>query len=275
MNVSHEDEHLSVRVELLDDGFIAAPTGEQRHTLVTELLGEFVDELRHLDEIAVRFVPAPSPNTPYPEEWQRASAVYDDSELLIDGHQVMQDWEAPLMRALAERVTASHGDVLELGFGMGISATYIQELGARSHTIVEANDEVVVQFERWRAAYPDRDIRLIHGYWQDTVDRLESYDGILFDTYPASVDESEVTGTVEPQAASFFPVAARVLRPGGVFTYFTDEIDSLSRPHQRFLLRHFERIEIAVVRDLKPPPGCRYWWADSMAVVSSIRSEST
>ena len=55
----------------------------------------------------------------------------------------MEDWQTPLMKAMARHVTESHGDVLEVGFGRGVSAELIQRLGVASHTIVEPNDHSV------------------------------------------------------------------------------------------------------------------------------------
>ena len=66
----------------------------------------------------------------------------------------MQDWEAPLMEAMAKVVTETHGDVLEVGFGMAISATYIQKFGVRSYTIIEPHDEVVKRFHEWKKQFP-------------------------------------------------------------------------------------------------------------------------
>ena len=40
--------------------------------------------------------------------------------------QVMMDWEDELMKKSAEYVCENGGDILEIGFGMGISANYIQ-----------------------------------------------------------------------------------------------------------------------------------------------------
>ena len=68
-------------------------------------------------------------------------------------------------------------------------------------------------------------------------------------------------------AEHFFATAARCLRPGGVFSYFTNEIDSFSRRHQRKLLEYFASLSLEVVRGLRPPPDSNYWWADSMVVV--------
>ena len=50
---------------------------------------------------------------------------------------VMMDWEDPLMSASAAYVCENGGDILEIGFGMGISANYIQSHTINSHTIIE------------------------------------------------------------------------------------------------------------------------------------------
>jgi guanidinoacetate N-methyltransferase len=260
-----------VAVEIKRPEFVRTPRADQRNWLLERTLDEFTDELRHLDETARRLVTGSS----RPEiraEWAGSAAHYDDTQLVIEGQQVMQDWERPLMRALAAQVAGPDRDVLELGFGMGISATYLQELAVRSHTVIEANDEVVDRFERWRAGYPGHDIRLVRGHWQDVLGGLGEFDGVLFDTYPASEDEFVETVLDDVTfAAHFFPHAAAHLRPGGVFAYYTNEIDSVGRGHQRLLLEHFRSFTVELVRGLRPPEDCHYWWADSMAAVRATK----
>ena len=50
--------------------------------------------------------------------------------------EVMMDWEDPLMSASAAYVCENGGDILEIGFGMGISPGYIQSHSISSHTII-------------------------------------------------------------------------------------------------------------------------------------------
>ena len=51
--------------------------------------------------------------------------------------EVMMDWEDSLMSASAAYVCENGGDILEIGYGMGISAGYIQSHSISSHTIIE------------------------------------------------------------------------------------------------------------------------------------------
>jgi len=251
--------------------FLTPPRENQRNWLLRRALDEFSDDLVALDAISKRFVSG-SDRVSIEQSWTGSRAEYKPSELIIEGQQVMQDWEAPLMRAMADIATESRGDVLEVGFGMGISASYIQAGQPRSHTIIECNRDVMTAFADWTGRYPGRDIRLVQGRWQDVVETLSGFDAVFFDTYPASEAEFEesVINSIN-FAEAFIPAAAKLLRPGGVFTYYTNEIDSFSRRHQRFLFQHFSSFTLSIVRSLLPPEDCHYWWADSMAVVKAVK----
>jgi amino acid adenylation domain-containing protein len=260
-----------VFLKINKDEFLTPPRANQRNWLLRRALDEFSDDLLALDDVSKRFVSG-SDRADIARTWTDSHAEYRPSELIIEGQQVMQDWEAPLMKAMAEIVTEQRGDVLEVGFGMGISASYIQAGLPKSHTIIECNREVMQAFGEWAERYRGRDIRLVQGRWQDVVDDLGLFDGVFFDTYPASEAEFEesVINSIN-FAEGFVPVAAKLLRPGGVFTYYSNEIDSFSRRHQRYLLSHFSSFTLSVVRSLLPPDDCHYWWADSMVLVKAVK----
>ncbi len=263
-----------VQLKLKDEDFINPPKEAQRNWLLRRALDEFASDLKHLDVQSRRFVAGSARPRLETVPWGAHHAEYDEHNLFIAGQQVMQDWELPLMDAMAKVVTESHGDILEAGFGMALSATCIQKYGVRSYTIMEANDEVVKRFHEWKKQFPGRDIRLLHGRWHDTHHQLadESMDGVFFDTVPTFEDEylREVIDNVV-MAEDFFPVAARVLRPGGIFTWYTNEIDTLSRRHQRLIQQYFRSFEVTVCRPLYPPDDCHYWFADSMVVVKAVK----
>jgi tyrocidine synthetase-3 len=258
-------------LKIKNPGFIHSPKPNQRNWMIQQALKEFKDDLYHIDRQVADFVTG-SKREYIQKEWQSSNTKYDDRELIINGQQVMQAWEHPLMRRMAHIATETHGHVLEVGFGMAISATYMVENGVKSYTVIECNDEVIERFKRWRENYPDVEINVIRGKWQDVEDQLGQYDAIFFDTYHSSEEEFlkyivEGINFAEP----FFPVAARHLRKGGIFTYYTNEIDTFSRSHQRLVLNYFDSFGLEVVRDLRPPDDCNYWWADSMCAVKAIK----
>lgn len=254
----HKD--FEVTVQVTSDTFIRPPREAQRHWILNRVLYEVVDDLQHLDAAARRYVPGAD-----------HAALPDRTQAVLAEHEIMEDWQIPVMEAMAEVVAASHGDVLEVGFGRGVASDLIQEQGVRSHTIVECNDAIVEHYHVWKQQYPESDLRLIHGLWQDTVDQFGQYDGIFFHTYPLNQDEFLEHVVQSPTfAAHFFAVAAAHLRPGGVFTYLSNEADSFSRGHQRLLFDHFSSFTLQKVDNLPIAANSRDdLWADSMVVVGA------
>lgn len=259
-------------MEITDLEFISTLKENQRNWMLTRTLEESVDDLCHINKISKRFVSG-SRRELIQEEWAKSKAEYDELQLIIDGQQVMQSWERPYMESMAKVASESRGDILEIGFGMGISASFIQSYNPRSYTVIECNEDVKRQFETWRAKYPaDRKIDLVLGKWQDVIDQLGLFDSIFFDTYP--LNEQEFTRYVIEDvtfASHFFETAAKHLKKGGIFTYYSNEIDSVGRRHQRRLFEYFETISFSVVGPLYPPEDCNYWWADSMVVVKAVK----
>merc|ERR1719330_625759 len=100
----------------------------------------------------------------------------------------MESWEAPYMRALAAAACAPTGGgrVLEVGFGLGISAGYIDaEASVTEHVIIEANEAVLGRAGLW-ADTARRPTVVLGGFWQEVAGDLEtgSFGGILFDAFP-------------------------------------------------------------------------------------------
>ena len=94
---------------------------------------------------------------------------------------VMEDWSHPLMSASAAYACENGGDILEIGFGLGISAGYIQSHSISSHTIVEIHPDVIPLALEWAAEKPN--VTIITGSWYDNLDNLSTYDGIFSDPY--------------------------------------------------------------------------------------------
>ncbi len=95
--------------------------------------------------------------------------------------QVMMDWEDILMSASAAYVTQNGGDILEIGFGMGISAGYIQSHSISSHTICENHPDIIPLALEWAAEKPNTTV--ITGSWYSNLNMLSTYDGVFYDTY--------------------------------------------------------------------------------------------
>ena len=106
--------------------------------------------------------------------------TFEDDKILADtGSEVMMSWEAPIMEKSAEYICQSKGDILEIGFGMGICSDYIQAQGVDSHTIVEIHPQIIERLKVW--AENKDNVAIVEGDWNSV--ELETYDGIFIDTY--------------------------------------------------------------------------------------------
>lgn len=70
-----------------------------------------------------------------------SSLTFNESNIMCGSNvYVMMDWEDPLMSASAAYICEGGGDILEIGFGMGISAGYIQQHTINTHTTIVTLD---------------------------------------------------------------------------------------------------------------------------------------
>ncbi len=104
----------------------------------------------------------------------------NNEDILLDSYnsQIMMEWEKPLMIAMVDELQP-FGDVLEIGFGMGYSATHIQTYKPKSYTIVECDPVVIKKCKEWAKDYDN--VIIIESKWQDVLDDLGIYDTIFFD----------------------------------------------------------------------------------------------
>lgn len=196
------------------------------------------------------------------QEWNEAPAEFDEHTLRIAGHPVMEDWETSYMKRLAEIASFRGGSVLELGYGMGISAGFIESNpDVDSHCVIECHPDVAAKaLIDFRDSVDKSRFHLLSGFWQDITPKLAdgSFDGILFDTYPLTEEE------VHSNHFWFFEEAHRLLKKGGILTYYSDEAENFSTKHLLKLKEAgFHDINFEVCK-VDTPEDCEYWQHDTM-----------
>lgn len=195
------------------------------------------------------------------QRW-RALPVHDGPDgLSIGAQQVIQYWEHPVMETMGRIAARHHGKVLEVGFGLGLSARAIARTGCTAYTVIEAHPRMAEKARHW-ASTLSVPAQVMEGFWQEQIEHLPDagFDGILFDTCPIEEAERDVW------YRAFIPHAGRLLRPGGVFTYYAHQI-AANRPRDWPLLaRHFSEIESPLSIPVSPGADCQYWHAETMLV---------
>jgi predicted O-methyltransferase YrrM len=104
-----------------------------------------------------------------------------------ENYQVMMEWEKPYMEKSIELLNP-FGKVLEIGFGLGYSATKICSFKAvEEYNVIECMPVVWEKFEEFKNNHkilrPELKVNLIKGRWQDVLQTTEIYDCIYFDDY--------------------------------------------------------------------------------------------
>ena len=140
--------------------------------------------------------------------------TFEDTKILNeDGAEVMMSWETSIMEKSAEYISHNNGDVLEIGFGMGVCADYIQAQGVNTHTIIEIHPQILERLSAW--ASDKSNVTIIEGDWAN-LSLTDTYDGIFIDTYG------------DDNWNSFKDFAIARSKPGAKITYWNNFEEELN-----------------------------------------------
>lgn len=137
---------------------------------------------------------------------------YDENgkEILLkeDTFQVMMEWEKPYMHACIDELQP-FGDVLEIGFGLGYSASHIQSYKPKSHTIIEYHPLIAQKARDFAKKHPH--VTIIEDTWQNALKNLGVFDCIFFDDYPLESQQYLEKIEKESQESSLIVKQAELL----------------------------------------------------------------
>ena len=172
------------------------------------------------------------------------------------GSQVMMEWEKPYMEKSVDFMDP-HGDVLEIGFGLGYSATQFMKYPIKSYTIVECDPDVIERIKIWKMAY-NIPVHIVQGTWQEKLKILETFDSIYFDDFPLNIhpDSDERDMLISNKRLFIFLdcVIQHHTRIGSKISMYLNncKYPSLSSTVSPFVETKFKLIDIVI------PETCKY-----------------
>jgi guanidinoacetate N-methyltransferase len=183
--------------------------------------------------------------------------TYDNETILkLLGHEVMSDYQLPYMKKLADIVTQNGGDILNVGYGLGIIDKEIEAFRKKrklnKHTVIELNEKLAAN------ARKEPNLEVLEGDWHEVIQnfRGRQFDGIIYDGYPLDLEEVHRDGIVFIQSI----VNRNLLKENGVLTFYVDAAEHFGSKFTEYL--HglgFEHVETVKVK-IKPPDRLRQIW---------------
>lgn len=159
------------------------------------------------------------------DAYLKSKLEYKNGALLTQSNQdgVMMEWETDLMKlgcesmykgATVDGEADSEVNILNIGFGMGIIDTMINEKNPTKHYICEAHPDVLAKMKQdgW---YEKPNVVVLEGRWQEQLEKLLSkgdtyFNGIYYDTFSEHYQDM----------LELFDYVVGLLKPHGVFSFF-------------------------------------------------------
>ena len=155
-----------------------------------------------------------------PDTYLNTKLKYTEDALITENNKdgVMMDWETDIMKLAADtlvsRKPVGESVVLNIGFGMGIIDTFIQERNPKKHYICEAHPDVLKKMKNdgW---YQKPNVVILECKWQDSLNKLLDegnvfFDGIYYDTFSEHYEDM----------LDLYDIVVGLVNPEGVFSFF-------------------------------------------------------
>jgi hypothetical protein len=109
-----------------------------------------------------------------------ASADYEKkAKAQIANSYLFHKSDKSLMETIGKKISEKGGNILEIGFGMGITADYVQtNSNISSHTIIEINSYIYEKALEWAKGKPN--VNVVLGDWLKVLPTMsQKFDGIF------------------------------------------------------------------------------------------------
>lgn len=170
--------------------------------------------------------PAPELDPSHNQDaYLKTKLEYKNGALVTESNQdgVMMEWETDLMRlgcdsvfkgAVVDGKPDTDVNILNIGFGMGIIDTMINNKNPIKHYICEAHPDVLQKLkdDGW---YEKPNVVILEGRWQEQLEKLLGsgdvyFNGIYYDTFSEHYQDM----------LELFDYVVGLLKPHGIFSFF-------------------------------------------------------
>jgi len=111
-------------------------------------------------------------------------SIYKDDNIIMHSDVTLYSESA------ADIISENGGNILEIGFGLGISANKVQSNNPDKHVIIEIEEDIYNKALEW--ASDKSNVEVILGDWKTTVGNItDKFDGIYMDADQDAPDDLE------------------------------------------------------------------------------------
>jgi predicted O-methyltransferase YrrM len=181
-----------------------------------------------------------------------------------ESHQIMMEWEKPYMESSIE-ILNPFGKVLEIGFGMGYSATKICSFpNVKEYNVIECNPIVWKKFEEFKINQkklrPELEINLIKGRWEDVLEITSIFDCIYFDDYILDTNPTQQINSIFRVNSFLFLILKNHTKIGSKISFYSkNDVNIMYKEINCISIKCSEyKIEI--------PENCKYAKGDKMYI---------
>jgi len=207
----------------------------------------------------------------FKEKWHTAKPVIKNKQgekiMYILHHEVMSSYQLPYMKKLADIVTQNGGDILNIGYGLGLIddeiEKYRESRGISKHCVIENNSYIAEE------ARKNKNLTVIEEDWQLAIKSFhgDQFDGIVYDGYPLSLADIHRDGVLFIKR-----IAERnLLKKNGVLTFYVDASESLGDQFIEYIKKlGFEYVDVEEVI-IEIPNRKRQTWTHSHFLAPTLR----
>lgn len=88
--------------------------------------------------------------------------------------------EKSFLKALTGVLRPSN-EILQIGFGSGLVAEYLQTFHPKRHLIIESHQETLTRAKKWALKYPQ--VSILPDRWENTLTNSDVFDAIIFSDF--------------------------------------------------------------------------------------------